>query len=240
MRIFAARIGHVVRRTPCLLDSRNYLTPNRIVRIVARDQIKKMRSDREREFVAREQNATAFLLAKIEMFFELNERSDPVFELPFPIVPEFRRNVIPAAWRVRDELFPIPVSCRKSDHCKFENKKTLRSLNTVSTQALDRALRTRRRPRFLRVIGRNFCRTSLPRTPTVICRPGRSAPNGNRRDRGTKGPCSSIQVLRDRFRYRDLLYRHRCSSDARALSAMSPCWADETTCGQSSRAMVCP
>src|SRR5712691_1845068 len=135
MRIFAARIGHIVRRSPCLLDSRNYLTPNRIVRVVARDQIKKMRSDREREFVAREQNASAFLLAKIEMLFELSERSDPVFELPFPIVPEFRRNPAiagPIAWRVRDELFPIPVSCRKSDHCKFENKKMLRSLNTVS------------------------------------------------------------------------------------------------------------
>src|SRR5439155_21669595 len=184
MRIFAARIGHVVRRSPCLLDSRNYLTPNRIVRIVARDQIKKMRSDREREFVAREQNATAFLLAKIEMFFELSERSDPVFELPFPIVPEFRRNPAiagPIAWRVRNEqLFPIPFSCRKSDHCKFENKKTLGSLNTVSTQALDRALRTRRRP-SLRVIGRNFCRTWLPGTPVVICRPVHSAPNGSRR-----------------------------------------------------------
>src|SRR6266705_6703443 len=126
MRIFAARIGHIVRRSPCLLDSRNYLTPNRIVRIVARDQIKKMRSDREREFVAREQHSAALFLAKIEMLFELSERSDPVFELPFPIVPEFRCNPAvagPVAWRVRDALFPIPFSCRKSNHCKFENKK---------------------------------------------------------------------------------------------------------------------
>ena len=27
------------------------------------------------------------------MLLELGERSDPVFELPFPIVPEFRRAV---------------------------------------------------------------------------------------------------------------------------------------------------
>src|SRR5439155_12213517 len=151
MRIFATRIGHVVRRRPCFFDPRNNLTPEWVVRIITRHQIKKMRSDRERQFVAREQHSAALFLAKIEMFFELSERRDPVFELPFPIFPEFRRDPAiagPMAWRVRDELFPIPVSCRKSDHCKFENKKTLRSLNTVSTQALDRALRTRRRLQF--------------------------------------------------------------------------------------------
>src|SRR6266550_6851897 len=142
MRIFATRIGHVVRRCPCFFDPRNNLTPDRIVRIIARDQIKKMRSDREREFVAREQHSAALLFAKIEMFFQLSERSDPVLELPFPILPEFWRNVIPIAWRVRDELFPIPFFRRKIGHCKFENEKTLRSLNTVSTQALGRALRT--------------------------------------------------------------------------------------------------
>ena len=82
-----------------------------------------MRRDCQREFVAREQNAAAFLFAKVEMFFELSERGDPVLELPFPIVPEFRRNPAvagPKAGRVRDKLFPIPFSCRKSDHCKFD------------------------------------------------------------------------------------------------------------------------
>src|SRR5439155_21584756 len=145
MRIFATWIGHVVGRCPCFFDPRDDLTPDRIFRIITRDQIKKMRRDREREFVAREEHSSALLLAKIEVVFELSERSDPVFELPFPIVPEFRRNPAvagPIAWRVRDELFPSPFSCCKSDHCKFENKKTLRSLNTVSTQALDCALRT--------------------------------------------------------------------------------------------------
>src|SRR6266704_6029273 len=106
MRIFATRIGHVVRRCPCFFNPRNNLTPDRIVRIIARDQIKKMRSDREREFVAREQHSAALLLAKIEMLFELSERSDPVFELPFPVVPELRANITPRTWRMRDELFP--------------------------------------------------------------------------------------------------------------------------------------
>src|SRR6266480_4328175 len=129
MRIFATWIGHVVRRCPCFLDPRDDLTPEWIFRIITRDQIKKMRSDREREFVAREEHSAALLLAKIEMFFELSERSDPVFELPFPIVPEFRRNPAvpgPIAWHVRDELFPIPFTWRKSDHCKFENKKNVK------------------------------------------------------------------------------------------------------------------
>jgi len=58
----------------------------------------------------------AFLFAKIDLLIELSERSNPIFELPFPVVPEFRRDFGPIARRVRDELFPIALSCRKSDH----------------------------------------------------------------------------------------------------------------------------
>src|SRR4029453_12620222 len=92
----------------------------RIMGIFARDQIDKMRGDRQREFVSREQNAAAFFLAKVEVFFELSEGRDPVFELPFPIVPEFGRNSAvagPKARCVRDEFLPIPFFRRKSDHC---------------------------------------------------------------------------------------------------------------------------
>ena len=46
VRIFAARVGHVVRRRPGFFDPRNHLAPDRIVRIVARDQVEKMRRDR--------------------------------------------------------------------------------------------------------------------------------------------------------------------------------------------------
>src|SRR5260370_3364684 len=93
MRIFAARIGHVVRGRPSLFDTRNYLTPDRIVRILLpRDQVEKMRSHREGEFVAGKKDAAAFLLAKVDILLELSERSDPVLELPFPIVPKFWRH----------------------------------------------------------------------------------------------------------------------------------------------------
>ena len=120
VRIFAARVGHVVRGCPRLLDARNHLSPDWIIGIIARDQVEKMRGDRQREFVARKQNAAAFFLAKVEVFFKLSEGRDPVFELPFPIVPELWRNPAvagPKARCVRDEFLPVPFSRRKSDHC---------------------------------------------------------------------------------------------------------------------------
>src|SRR5438132_5755435 len=94
VRILTTGIGHVVRGGPSLFNTRNDLPPDWIVWIfVARNEIKKMRSDGEREFVARKQNAAAFFIAKIDPAaagLELNERGDPVLELPFPIVPKFR------------------------------------------------------------------------------------------------------------------------------------------------------
>src|SRR5882724_6228664 len=112
VRIFTTRIGHIVRRCPGFFDARNDLSPDRIVWIIWRDQIEKMRRDREREFISGKQNAVPLLLVKIEMFFELSERGDSVFKLPFPIVPELRRDPAaagPVTGRVRDELFPIAV-----------------------------------------------------------------------------------------------------------------------------------
>ncbi len=67
VRIFAARVGHVVRRRPCFFDTRNDLTPNRIIRIfIARDQIEEVRSHRERKFVAGKKHPAAFFVAKID------------------------------------------------------------------------------------------------------------------------------------------------------------------------------
>jgi hypothetical protein len=63
VRIFPAWVSHVVGRTPRFLDPRDHLTPNRIVRIFARDQIEKVRRNRQRELVAGQQNAAAFLIA---------------------------------------------------------------------------------------------------------------------------------------------------------------------------------
>jgi hypothetical protein len=95
VRIFAAWVSHVVGRRPGFLDPRHDLAPDRIVRIITRNQVEEMRRNGEREFVAREQDAAAFFLAKIEMPVELSERCDPVPELPFPIIPEFRRHLRP-------------------------------------------------------------------------------------------------------------------------------------------------
>src|SRR4029453_16839723 len=80
-----------------------------------------------------------------------------------------------------------------------------------------------------------WCVSTLRRSDTVIYRQARLAPSGNRRDRGTKGPCFLIPQLPDRFRRPDLLCRRRRSSNVRALFATSPCLASETTCDQSFR-----
>jgi len=67
VRIFAARIGHIVRGRPSLFDARNDLTPDRIVRILLpRDQVEKMRGDREGEFVAGKNDTTTFFVAKVD------------------------------------------------------------------------------------------------------------------------------------------------------------------------------
>ena len=93
VRIFSTRVGHVVRRRPRFLDSRNDLTPDRVVRTVCRQQVKKVWGNGQRKFVAGQQDAAAFLGAEFQMFLELRESGNPVFELPFPILPKFRSRV---------------------------------------------------------------------------------------------------------------------------------------------------
>src|SRR6188472_2495096 len=100
MRIFAARVSHVVRRRPRFLDSRNDLTPDRITGVVCRQQVKKVWRNGQREFVTGQQNAAAFLGAQFQMFFELREGGNSVFELPLPIVPEIRSRIWPMTRRV--------------------------------------------------------------------------------------------------------------------------------------------
>ena len=75
-----------------------------------------MRRDGEREFVARKQDAAALLVRKLEMLLELRERGDAIFELPFPVIPEFGRHIGPITRRMRDELFSILFALGKSDH----------------------------------------------------------------------------------------------------------------------------
>ena len=75
-----------------------------------------MRRHGQREFVAGQQNAAAFLVAQIQMSLKLAEGSYAVLKLPFPIIPEFRRRVRPITWRMRDELFSVPIYRGKSIH----------------------------------------------------------------------------------------------------------------------------
>src|SRR5438552_7652292 len=127
VRIFAAWVSHVVMRCPGLFDPWNDLTPDWIVWIVSRDEVEKVRRDGEGELVAGKQNPAAFLFAKIDILLELSERSNSIFELPFPIVPEFRCDLGPTARRMRDELFSVALFCRKSDH--FELRKNVKVVN---------------------------------------------------------------------------------------------------------------
>ena len=47
---------------------------------------------REREFVAGKKDPAAFFIAKVDILLELSQGSDPILELPFPIVPKFGRD----------------------------------------------------------------------------------------------------------------------------------------------------
>src|SRR4029453_3785841 len=67
VRIFAARVSHVVLRCPRLFDPWNNLTSDWIVRIVSRDEVEKVRRDGEGKLVAGKQNPAAFPFAKIDM-----------------------------------------------------------------------------------------------------------------------------------------------------------------------------
>src|SRR6185436_467263 len=98
------------------LDSRNDLTPDRVIWIVCWQQVKKVWSNGQREFVAGQQNAAAFLRAQFQIFLELRQRSNSVLELPFPIVPKSWCCVRPIPRRVRNEVFSVPILRGKSVH----------------------------------------------------------------------------------------------------------------------------
>ncbi len=49
----------------------------------------------ERKLVSGQNYPGAFFAGKCELLFELLEVGDPVFELPFPVVPELGSNIWP-------------------------------------------------------------------------------------------------------------------------------------------------
>src|SRR5438132_6609484 len=163
------------------------------------------------------------------MFFELSKGSDPVLELPLPIVPEFRRPAFmgPVTRRVRDELFPIPIFWCSRHHLSVKKAKALKyrvNAGTFECAAHNGVLAA----------------TAARNKAGAIFRRAHLAPSGNHRDHETKGPCFLSPALRDRFRRPDLQYLRRRSSNARALSGVSPCLANETTCDQWFRVTASP
>src|SRR3982750_2767425 len=131
MGILPTRIGHVVRRAPSLLDPRNHLSPDRIVWIVPWDQVKEMRRDREREFIAGKQNTGPFLFAQRQILLQLRQRRYAIFKLPFPVVPKFGANPGPIARRVGAERLLLLNSLGKIYHFRIP-RKNLTSLTIVS------------------------------------------------------------------------------------------------------------
>src|SRR5262245_41044995 len=107
MRIFAARIRHIVGRTPSLLDPRNDLSANRVVGTETRNQIEEVWSNRKRQLGPGQQNAVPFFGRELQMLFKVSQARHPILELPFPIVPEFSGDIRPVSWRMRNELFSI-------------------------------------------------------------------------------------------------------------------------------------
>src|ERR1700704_150866 len=97
VRVFAARIRNLEWSTNCLLHPGNDLTSDGAIWIVWVDQIKKMWGNGERELIARKEDAGPFFRTESDLAFELFEVGYPVFELPFPIVPELRCNIRPEA-----------------------------------------------------------------------------------------------------------------------------------------------
>ena len=104
--ILTAGVRHVVGRSPGFLDPRDDLSPDRAIGIVALDQVEEMWRDGEREFVAGKKHAGPFLIGESEMLLELRQGGDAILELPFPVVPEFRRDIREIPGRVVMNSFP--------------------------------------------------------------------------------------------------------------------------------------
>ena len=68
------------------------------MRVVRINEIEKMRRDGERKFVTGQNNPGALFGREGNLLFELLQVGDPVFQLPFPVVPEFGSDIGPETW----------------------------------------------------------------------------------------------------------------------------------------------
>jgi hypothetical protein len=67
------------------------------------DEVEEMGSYRESKFVSRKKHTGSLFIREVDFASKLLEGRDPIFELPFPIVPEIRIDLGPVTWRVGDK-----------------------------------------------------------------------------------------------------------------------------------------
>ena len=95
--VLTAGIGHLVGRNEGFLQLGDNLPPDGAVRVVAFDEVEKVRRDGQRQLAARYLDARAFAGRQDEMLLKLFEPGNPVLELPFPVVPLLGGHVGPVA-----------------------------------------------------------------------------------------------------------------------------------------------
>src|ERR1700742_3272600 len=98
MGVFAARVCHFQRRPVGFFHPRNDLAPNWAVWIFRINEIEKVGRNCQRELVSREDYPSALFGRKCNLLFKLLKVGDPVFKLPFPVVPELGNDVWPETW----------------------------------------------------------------------------------------------------------------------------------------------
>jgi hypothetical protein len=68
------------------------------MRVFPVDKVEEMRCDGQGKFVSGEDYPSTFFGRECDSLFKLLEVGDPVFKLPFPIVPEFGSDIGPETW----------------------------------------------------------------------------------------------------------------------------------------------
>ena len=113
MAVFTTRIGHFPGRGGRFLDAGNHLAPNRAVLICGIDQIEKIGRDGQSQLCVGELGSGVFLGRQgWHEALELGQGSDPVLQLPLPIIPVPVRNVGPKAFIGRVKFFEFAYYVR--------------------------------------------------------------------------------------------------------------------------------
>ena len=103
MFVLAERVEHLAGGDHHLVAARDDMLAEGTVRIVAVDQVEKIRRDREGQFLVGEEAAGFFRRGERHVALQLLDGRDPVLELPGPILPVRRRNVGPKALALKPD-----------------------------------------------------------------------------------------------------------------------------------------